>query len=149
MISKILESLTGKDDVERVAGKGDLAALNAYLKTRSLLVPRRPNQFLDASTLTQQELLEALRCESEAAASDVFEPWVLELDGKKRLPAFSSHKKLEVFSKRISQQMNKVFALASAELLIADVTSQLDFDFVDLNLFSEKSWEIGVRVKNA
>jgi hypothetical protein len=35
MFAKILETLTGKDDLERVAAKEDLAALKAYLKTRS------------------------------------------------------------------------------------------------------------------
>lgn len=44
--------------------------------------------------------------------------------------------------------MNKVFALGGAEFLIEDITKGMNLDFVDLNLFSEKSWEIGVRKNN-
>jgi hypothetical protein len=35
MIATILEKLTGKDDLERIAYKEDLALLNAYLKASS------------------------------------------------------------------------------------------------------------------
>jgi len=54
MIAKILEILTGKDDLERVAYKEDLALLNAYLKKRRLWIPQRPKRFLDAASLTQE-----------------------------------------------------------------------------------------------
>jgi hypothetical protein len=148
MFSKVLDALTGKDDLERVAYKGDLATLNAYLKTRRLMIPRRPKRFLDASNFTEEQFLEMVQKESEDLAGDQFEPWVLEIDGKRRLPAFSSQKKMEAFSKRISQEMNKVFALGSAEVLLAEITEGLDLDFVDLNLFTEKSWEIGVKKQN-
>ena len=148
MFGKLLETLSGKDDLERVAYKEDLALLNAYLKTRRLLIPRRPRRFLDASNFSQEEFLETIRKESEDLAGDQFEPWVLEVDGKRRLPAFSSQKKMEAFSKRISQQMNKAFALGGVEFLIEDITKGMDLDFVDLNMFSEKSWEIGVRPQN-
>jgi hypothetical protein len=145
MFRKVLEILTGKDDVERVAYKENPAALNAYLKHRRLLIPRRPKRLLDSSSFTEEQLLELIRKESEDLAGDQFEPWVLEVGGKRHLPAFSSQKKMEAFSKRIWQQMNKVFALGFAEVLIGDITKDLNIDFVDLNLFSEKSWEIGVR----
>jgi hypothetical protein len=145
MFGKLLERLVGKDDLERVACKEDLSALNAYLKTRRLLIPRRPKRFLDASSLTQEQLVELIQKESEDLATDQFEPWVIEIDEKRRLPAFSSQKKVEAFFKRISRQMNKVFALGWAQFLIEEITKGLDVDFVDLNLFSEKSWEIGVR----
>ncbi len=145
MFGKLLELLGGKDDLERVAYQEDLAALNAYLKTRRLLVPRRPRRFLDASSFTQEQFLEMIRNESEDLAGDQFEPWILEINGKRRLPAFSSQKKMEIFSEKISQQMNKVFALGGAEFLIEVITKGSGIDFVDLNLFSEKSWEIGIR----
>jgi hypothetical protein len=145
MFGKLIETLTGKDDLERVACKEDLAALNAYLKTRRLLIPRRPKCFLDASSFTEEQLLEVLRKESVDLAGDQFDPWVLEVAGKRRLPAFSSQKKMESFSAKISQQLNKVFALGGAEFLMKDITKGTDLDFVDLNLFSEKSWEIAVR----
>jgi len=41
MIAKILDKLTGKDDLERVAYKEDLALLNAYLKKRPVFRGRR------------------------------------------------------------------------------------------------------------
>jgi hypothetical protein len=111
MIAKILEKLTGKDDLERVAYKEDLAVLNAYLKKRPVFVPQRPKRFLDAATFTQEQLLEQIRKDSEHLASDQFEPWILELDGKKRLPVFSSQDRMQAFASRISQDMNKVFGL--------------------------------------
>ena len=71
--------------------------------------------------------------------------WILEVDGKKRLPAFSSQKRMEEFSGKMSQQLGKVFSLGCIEILLEDAIKELDLDFVDLNLFSQKSWEIGVR----
>jgi hypothetical protein len=144
MIAKILEMITGKDDVERVACKEDLILLNEYLKTRKLLIPKRPKRFLDAATFTPEHLLELTEEEAKDLAGDHFEPWILVVDGRKRLPAFSSRKKLEAFSAKISQQLNKVFGLGSIESLLADITKHVDVDFVDLNLFSIRSWEIGV-----
>jgi len=148
MFSKLLETFTGKDDLERVAYKEDLAALNAYLTHRRVLVPRRPKHFLDASNFTETQMLEMIQKESEAMASDQFEPWILETEGKRRLPVFSNQKRLQEFSRKISTQLGKVFALGSAELLLSDITGSVDIDFVDLNPFSEKSWEIGVRGKD-
>ena len=145
MIAKLLETLTGKDDLERVAYKENLGQLNDYLKTRKLLVPQRPRQFLDAGTLTPAQLQEAIIKGMEELANLPFEPWILEVEGKKRLPVFSSQKKVEIFSAKMAQRMNKVFGVGCAEFLLTDITRELDVDFVDLNLFSEKSWEIGVR----
>ncbi|HEU0040541.1 MAG TPA: hypothetical protein VFR76_14845 [Verrucomicrobiae bacterium] len=144
-MSKLLEMITGRDDLERVAYKEDFGQLNAYLKKRRLLIPKRPKRFLDASSFTQEQLLELIRKESEEMARDQFDPWILEMDGKKRLPAFSSQKKMEAFSSKMSQELNKVFSLGCFEVLLADLTKDLDIDFVDLNLFSKKSWEICVR----
>lgn len=145
MIGKLLQTLTGKDDLERVAYKEDLASLNVYLKTRRLLIPQRPRRFLDAANFTQEQLLEMIQKESQELAGDQFKPWILEVDGKKRLPAFSSQKRMEEFSAKMSQKLGKVFALGGAEFLIEEITRNTDIDFVDLNLFSEKSWEISVK----
>ena len=41
MIAKILETLTGKDDVERVAYRDDPLLLSNYLNTRKLFFPKR------------------------------------------------------------------------------------------------------------
>src|SRR5260370_32726700 len=98
MIGKILEVLTGRDDLERVAEKEDLYELNTYLKTRRLLIPRRPKRFLDADNFTPEQLLELFKKEAQELAGEPFEPWILDMDGKKRLPAFSSRKKMEIFS---------------------------------------------------
>jgi len=145
MIANLLETISGKDDLERVAYKEDLAQLSAYLKRRRILIPRRPKRFLDAANFTQEELMELIKQEAPALSQEPFEPWVLEVDGKKSLPAFCSRKKMEEFSSRISQQMNKVFSLGGAELLLEEITRNSDIDFIDLNLFSNKSWEIGVK----
>ena len=148
MIAKLLEKITGKDDLERVAYKEDLQQLNDYLKTRRLLIPKKPRRFLNAATFTQDELMKMIEQESKELGSDQIELWILEVDGKKRLPAFSSQKKMEAFSARMSQDLNKVFSLGCFEALLADITKQADIDFVDLNLFSQKSWEIGMKTKN-
>ena len=143
MLAKILELITGKDDLERVAYKEDLGLLNEYLRTRRLLIPKRPRRFLDAATFTQEELLELLRDETEELEGEPFEPWVLEIDGKQRLPAFSSQKKIIIFSGKISKQLDKVFTLGCAEILLHDLPGSMNIDFIDLNPFSPKSWEIG------
>src|SRR3954462_6148040 len=109
MIAKLLEKITGKDDLERVAYKEDLGLLNAYLKRRPVFVPQRPKRFLDAATFTEEQLVEQIQKDSEQLSSDEFEPWILEVEGKKRLPVFSSQKRMQAFASRISQDMNKVF----------------------------------------
>ena len=144
MIAKLLEKLTGKDDLERIAYKEDLALLNAYLKKRPILIPQKPRRFLDAANFTQAQLMEQIRNDC-AQLNNEMEPWILEVEGEKRLPAFSSRKKMAVFGKVMSQELNKVFSLGCVEVLMADITKKLDIDFVDLNLFSQKSWEIGVK----
>ena len=145
MLAKLIETLTGRDELERVAYKKDVAQLNEYLKRRKLLIPRKPSRFLDASEFTEEQLFEVIKKESEDLAGAEFVPWILDIDGKKRLPAFSGAKKMEVFSGRISQQIDKVFPLGGAEFFLEDITKGLDLDFVDLNPFSAKSWEICVR----
>ena len=145
MIAKLLEKITGKDDLERVAYKEDLGLFGEYLKTRRLLIPRKPKRFLDADTFTQEELIELMRQESGELGGDRIDLWILEVNGRKRLPAFSSQKKMEIFSARMSKDLNKVFGLGCFEALLADITQQADVDFVDLNLFSPKSWELEVR----
>src|SRR5438105_913674 len=146
MLAKLLELITGRDDLERVAYRENLGQFNAYLRTRRLLIPKRPRRFLDAANFTPDELLELLREEAEELSGDPFEPWVLEVDGQRRLPAFSSRKKMLIFSGEISKRMEKVFSLGCAEILLRDLVDSLDIDFIDLNLFSPKSWEIGVGV---
>ena len=137
--------VTGKDDLERVASKDNLQQINEYLKKRRVFVPKKPARFLDAATLTEKNLLELIEQESKELDADQFELWILDVDGKKRLPAFSSQKKMEVFSAKMSKSLDKVFSLGCVEVLLADVTNGLDIDYVDLNLFSKKCWEIGVK----
>jgi len=144
MIAKLLEKITGKDDLERVAYKEDLSELNAYLKKRHVFIPQRPRRFLDAASFTEEQLIEQIRKDSEQLAGEQFEPWILEVDGKKRLPVFSSQEKMTVFASKMSTELNKVFSLGCIQTLLENVTKSVDVDFVDLNLFSEKSWEIGI-----
>jgi len=145
MFGKILEKITGRDDLERVAYKGDLDLLNDYLKTRRVWIPRKPRRFLDAADFTREQLLDHIRKDAQDLKGEPFEPWILVLDGKKRLPAFSNKERMHFFSRKISQDLNKVFGLGCFEVLLLESTKDLDLDFVDLNLFSEKSWEIAMK----
>jgi len=144
MLAKILEMTTGKDDLKRVAHKEDMGLLGEYPKTRRILIPTLPMRFLDAADFTQGQLMELVEQGSKDLADDRYELWIVEVDLKKVLPAFSSQKKLESFSAKMSQDMNKVFSLGCLEVLLSDVVNDVDVDFIELNLFSEKSWEIGV-----
>lgn len=144
MLAKLIEAVTGLDDLERVAEKGDVTALNRYLKTRAVHVPQRPKRFLDASSFTQAELLEMVESESARLAQDSQELWILDVDGKKRLPVFSSEKKMTIFSGQMSKSLNKVFSLGCIVVPIETVVRQIEVDYIDLNLFSPKSWEIEV-----
>lgn len=143
MINKFLELITGKDDVERMGCKS-VDLLNEYLKTRRLLIPKRPRRFMDPNDLTEETLLDLIEKDAEELNKDAFYPWILEIDGKKRLPAFSSAKKATLFSARISQQLNKVFALCLEEILLHDLIKQIQVDFVDVNSLSKRCWEISV-----
>jgi len=144
MIAKLLGKITGKDDLERVAYKEDLSELNACLKKRPVFIPQRPRRFLDAASFTEDQLIEQIRKDSEQLAGEQFEPWILEVDGKRRLPVFSSQEKMTAFASKMSTKLNKVFSLGCIQTLLENVTKSVDVDFVDLNLFSQKSWEIGI-----
>ena len=145
MLAWVYEKLTGKDDLERVAHKEDPALLNAYLKTRPVFVPQKPKRFLDAGNFTQEQLLEQIQKDAEELSSNQFEPWILEVDGKKRLPVFSSQARMTAFASKMSKEMDKVFSLGCVSTLLAHITKQLEVDVVDLNLFSNRSWEISVK----
>ena len=144
MLSKVLEFITRKDDLERVAYREDSLLLAKYLKTRTLLIPQRPRRFLDAANFTMEELKTMTEAECTRLGGSSFEPWIFDMKGKKRLPAFSSHKAMNTFSSKLSMDLNKVFGLGCVELLLADVAT-MDVDIVDLNLYSKKSWEITIR----
>ncbi|MEQ8848278.1 hypothetical protein [Botrimarina sp.] len=145
MFAKLVEQLTGLDDLERVANRGDMAELRAYLETRPVLIPQKPSRFLDADNFSQEELLALVEAEASDLAADDFRPWVFEENGQRRLPAFSSEKKMHAFVGKVSKKLHKVFGLGAGKVLIFDVATDLQVDFVDLNLYSEKSWEIGLR----
>ena len=145
MFSKLMKTISGKDDLERIAWRENLDELNECLKTRRVWIPRRPKRFLNAADFTTEQLMELIESEAKEFADGPFEPWILEVDGLKRLPAFSSQKRMQSFSGKMSQSLNKVFSLGCGEVLLWEIVKDLDIDFVDLNLFSEKSWEIEVR----
>jgi hypothetical protein len=147
LISRLLETVTGKDDLERLADKGHAALLDRYLESRRLFFPKRPRRFLDPAKLAQDELIRLIREEGEETSGDRIEFWVLEVAGKRRLPAFSSLKKAQVFSVKMSQDLNLVFGLGCLEMLLTDALKYVDVDFIDVNLFSKKSWalEVGAR----
>ncbi|MCK4762398.1 MAG: hypothetical protein KAW12_09395 [Candidatus Aminicenantes bacterium] len=146
MLNKIIALVTGKDDLERIAGKGDMVLLNSYLEERPLLIPQKPVRFLEPQDFTGESLVEQARQDAEDLSKEDFYPWVLEVDGKKRLPAFSSQEKMEIFSSRISQDINKIFSLGCVEILLDEILRGLpDIDYVDINLYSPKSWELDVK----
>lgn len=133
------------DELERVAQQGDLDELNAYLKTHRVLIPMRPRRFLDPKELTREQLLEEIKKDSEELKKMPFEPWILEVNGKKRLPVFSSTRRMEEFSRHIAQDLKQAFSLRGAKVPLELVARHFDIDFVDLNPFSENSREIGLR----
>ena len=144
MINKMFEVLTGKDDLERVASKDDRALLDEYLKSRRILVPQEPTRFLDSLNSSDEEIIELM----EKGVSDIagdFRPWILDVDGEMRLPAFSSLKKVKLFQSKMSQYLDKIFSLGLGEVLLVDLTNLYEIDVVDLNRFSEKNWEIRLR----
>ena len=143
MINKFLELITGKDDVERMACKS-VELLNVYLTKRKLWFPKRPRRFMDPKDLTEETLLDLIAKDAEELSKDSFCPWVLEMDGKERLPAFSSTKKAQFFSRKVSQQLDKVFALCLEEVLLHDLIKQVEVDFVDVNPFCGRTWEISI-----
>lgn len=144
MIAKLVEWLTGRDDLERIAYRNDVELLNQFLKSRPVMVPQRPQRFLDAASMTAEQLLEQTRLDLDQLNSIPFEPWILTADGKRRLPVFSSEARAGAFTERVSRDMNRVFSLGCISILLDDILPQIDVDFVDLNLFSKKSWEIDV-----
>ncbi len=145
MINSLLEVITGRDDLERVAYKENLQLLNAYLKKRPVFVPQRPKRLLDPNTMTSEQLVENLTLDMEELSNADFEPWILEVNGKLRLPVFSSQKRMKAFSARISTEMNRVFGLGCVAVLLREITGKVSVDYVDLNPCNTKSWEIGVK----
>ena len=132
-------------DLERIAQNGDLDELNAYLKTHRVLIPMRPRRFLDPAKLNREQLLEEIKKDSEELKKMPFEPWILELNGQKRLPIFSSTQRMQEFSKHVAQDLKQAFSLRGAKIPLELVAKNFDIDFADLNLFSENSREIGLR----
>ncbi len=145
MFSKLLETVTGKDDLERVASKENIDQLNAYLKTRTIWVPVMPTRFLDASSCTDQEIIDLVEKGAKDMAGDTFDLWVIEMDGKKVLPVFSSEKRVQAFSGRMSQDLNKIFSLGCIEVILEKVMKDLNVDSVILNPFCKKQWAVDVK----
>ena len=148
MLSKLLEKLTGKDDLERVACKEDMAKLSAYLKTRRVLVPRRPSRVRDAASFNSAKLLEEIKADVDGLKDKPFEPWILEVEGRKHLPVFSSQRKLEFFVQKISQETNQLLSVGAGEFLVEEVIASIRIDFIELNAMCERSWEIAVKAQN-
>src|SRR4051812_13778714 len=130
MFAKVIELFIGLDDLERVANRDNIQELNEYLKSRTIWIARKPQRFLDAANFDEQQLMQMITDESEKLNEADFQPWVLELNGKRRLPIFSSMRKMDVFSKRISTEMNKVFALGGVESLLSCAIKSLEVDVV-------------------
>jgi hypothetical protein len=145
MIATILELITGKDDLERMACRDNPAALNAYLKTRPIWIPREPKRFLDPTAFTPEELLELIRADATELDNEPFTPWIIEMNGKRRLPAFSSQKRMKPFTAKVSQELNKVFSLGCAKCLLDAIVKTCDVEIIDLNCFSRRSWQLEVR----
>ena len=132
-------------ELERIAQHGDLDELNACLKTHPLWVPRKPRRFIDPVGLTKDQLFEKIRIDLEELKKEPFVPWILELDGKRRLPVFSSRQRMAAFRTHITKDLKQAFGLVCVTILFADILKRADIDSVDLNLFTENGREIGVR----
>lgn len=145
MVSGLLEWLTGRDDIERVAYRGNISQLTAYLKSRTVFVIQEPHRFLDPNTFTQEELLNHIEQEATELSDEPFCPWIIEEEGRRWLPAFSSQRRMQTFAAEMSKELNKVFALRGAEVLLFNAIEPLEIDLVKLNPFSKNSIEIGVR----
>jgi hypothetical protein len=144
MVSGLLELLTGRDDLERVAFRRNFDQLTAYLQRRTVYVPQEPDRFLEPDTFTQEELIGLIEQEATELSNDPFYPWVIEEEGRRWLPAFSSQKKMQTFSGEMSKELNMVFALRCAEVLLFNVLAPLEIDFIKVNPFSKYGFEIGV-----
>jgi hypothetical protein len=144
MISKLVEAITGQDDLERVAAKNDTPALCEYLQTRPVWIPQRPKRFLDAANFSEQELLTLIEKDSHDLSGQTVDLWILDMDGKKHLPIFSNPKKLEAFSATISKDLNKVFGLGCIQELLPEVLKQVDVEVIVLNAFSKRHWAIEI-----
>lgn len=138
-----LQFLTGRDDLERVAGRDDPALLHRYLLERPVVVPQRPSGLLDLST-SGDELYRFMEAEARRLAGDDFEPWIRENDGKLTLPVFSNHARSGRFTELIVQQTGKVFAFGCIVVPLGDILEDFEVDVVELNPLSEHSWEIAV-----
>ena len=88
-----------------------------------------------------------IREDTKQLNDDHFEPWILEIKGKKCLPVFSSQERMKAFAAKVSKDLNKVFGLGCAYILLENVTKHVDIDLVELNPYCKKSWEIGIRKK--
>src|SRR5262249_1066340 len=98
----------------------------------------------DAAAFTQQELIEQIRKDSEQLAGDQ----VRTLDpGSRRQettagvfePRPNAVIRREDFAKHEQGVWPGLYSI-----LLENVTKHVDVDFVDLNPFSKKTWEIGV-----
>jgi hypothetical protein len=74
-----------------------------------------------------------------------FEPWVSEVNGSKRLPAFSSRARLNVFTRSMATRINKVFPLVWTEMSFEEIRRDVSAEVVDLNLYSPRSWELRIQ----
>ena len=89
MIGWLIERVTGKDDLERIAQKGNVQAINFLLKKRPVWIPSRPRQAIDPESMDGETLVQAVQNELGADGPDApFVPWIMEVDGCRRLPAF-------------------------------------------------------------
>ncbi|BBO35473.1 hypothetical protein [Lacipirellula parvula] len=147
MLATLLEKLTGRDDLERIAHKNDIAVLTSYLQKRPVFIPQQPKRFLDAANFTQQELLELIQADAAQLANEPFEPWLLDVDGEKLLPVFSNQDRMTTFASKISQDLNKVFGLGFGSFLLESLTNQVEIDVVDINRFSKHGFEIRLRTR--
>jgi hypothetical protein len=144
VLSKLLETVTGRDDLERIARKNDPRALYEYLRTRPVWIPQRPKRFIDPGSLSEENLLDLIRKDTEDLAKETVFLWVLEMDGKKHLPIFSNQKRLEQFAAKIGKELNKVFGLGCVQELLPNVLKQVEADVVPLNLYSGETWIIEI-----
>lgn len=145
MIQRIIEWVTGKDDLERVVSKGNSEQILHYLKTRQVTIVMKPKRFLNAADFTTDQLMEQIKLDAAELDSDPFHPWVVESEGKRELLVFSSQKRAFEFAGAMSTKMDKVFGLGTGQATLESITSQLKVDQVVLNAFCKQSWVIEIQ----
>ncbi len=142
MFNRVFNLLSRKDDLEIIASKANWKLLAEQLKTRKILVPKRPLRMIDPQNISSEDLITCIQKDAEDLNTSQFSPWIFENNSKKMIPIFSSQDRFIEFSKALSLSLNKVFGLGYMDFLLQDVLNNCEVDLIILNFQCKNSWEI-------